>query len=241
MDKVGSNHFEKDPEVSSNLRVSTLGAKCAAFTDRMIGPACTRPACIERCGRVEKTRLEAFSDGVIAVIITIMVLELRPPHGSDLRALTPVIPTFLVYLLSFINVGIYWNNHHHMFATVKRIDGRVMWSNLHLLFWLSLTPFTVNWISERHFAALPTALYGGVLLMAALAYTLLTRALTTIPENASLSSAVGGDAKGLTSLGSYVLAIPLSFVNPWIAVSLYIAVAVVWFVPDPRIERRATR
>jgi len=187
-----------------------------------------------------KGRLEAFSDGVIAVIITIMVLEMKAPVGADLAALAPVLPVFLVYLLSFIYIGIYWNNHHHMLHAVERIDGRAMWANLHLLFWLSLVPFVTGWMGGNHFAAVPTALYGCVLLMAAVSYTLLQMALVASNgSHAMLAHAVGRDLKGKLSIVCYVLAIPLAFLNQWISDALYVLVAVIWFVPDRRIEKAA--
>lgn len=188
--------------------------------------------------RMDKGRLEAFSDGVIAVIITIMVLELRPPHGVGLHSLQPVLPTLLVYVVSFVNVGIYWNNHHHMFAAVKRINGRVMWANLHLLFWLSLIPFVTRWVGENHLAAIPTALYALVLFMAGVAYSTLQAALVAIGGNTSLGMAVGRDFKGKISLAIYSLAIALAFVNQWISDGLIVLVAVIWFIPDTRIEKR---
>ena len=188
---------------------------------------------------MDKGRLEAFSDGVIAVIITIMVLELKAPHAPTLAAVWVLWPVLLSYVLSYVYVGIYWNNHHHLFKAVERIDGRVMWANLHLLFWISLFPFVTAWMSENHFSAVPTALYGGVLLMAAVAWPLLAR--TLIASNATdspLVSAMGRDAKGKLSIALYALAIPLAlFVNPGIACALYVAVALIWFVPDRRMER----
>ena len=187
-----------------------------------------------------KGRLEAFSDGVLAVIITIMVLEMKVPQGTDLAALVAVLPVFLVYLLSFIYIGIYWNNHHHMLHAVERIDGRVMWANLHLLFWLSLVPFITGWMGENHFAAIPTALYGVVLLMAAVSYTLLQNALVaTNGRHAVLAHAVGRDLKGKLSIVCYVLAVPLAFVHQAISDALYILVALIWVVPDRRIEKVA--
>jgi len=187
---------------------------------------------------MNKGRLEAFSDGVFAVIITIMVLEMKVPQGAALDALTPVLPVFLVYVLSFVNAGIYWSNHHHMLHAVERVDGRALWANLHLLFWLSLMPFTTGWMGENHFAALPTAVYGVVLLMAGVAYTLLQAALVAVSGNMkTLSQAVGRDFKGKLSVVAYACAIPLAFLNQWIADALYVAVALMWIVPDRRIEK----
>ncbi len=185
-----------------------------------------------------KGRLEAFSDGVIAVIITIMVLELRVPHGSELAALGPVIPVFLTYVLSFVFIGIYWNNHHHMLQAVRTVNGRVLWANLHLLFWLSLIPFVTGWMGENHFAAKPVAIYGVVMLMAGFAYFILSRTLIAHHgKDSALAIALGKDYKGKASLALYVLAVVLSFVNSWIAVGLYVFVAIMWFIPDPRIEK----
>jgi uncharacterized membrane protein len=188
-----------------------------------------------------KSRLEAFSDGVIAIIITIMVLELRVPHGehSDrLEALTPLIPVFVSYVLSFVLVGIYWNNHHHLCHAVRHVNGRVLWANLHLLFWLSLVPFVTAWMGENHFAEWPVALYGSVMLMAGVAYYILMHTLIAHHgRDSTLAAAIGRDVKGIASVLIYLVAIPLSFVNPWAAFGLYITVAVVWLVPDRRIER----
>ena len=185
-----------------------------------------------------KGRLEAFSDGVIAIIITIMVLELRVPHGDDFPALLPLIPVLLSYVLSFLYVGIFWNNHHHMLHATRRISGAVLWANLHLLFWLSLIPFVTGWMGENHFAAAPTALYGVVLLMAALAYTILQTAIVTAEGNDSvLRAAVGHDVKGKLSVAGYLLAIAMAFVSHWISGALYVAVAMMWLIPDRRIER----
>ena len=185
-----------------------------------------------------RNRLEAFSDGVIAIIITIMVLELRVPLGNSLTVLRPIAPVFLSYVLSFIFMGIYWSNHHHLFQVVEHVDGRVLWANLHLLFWLSLTPFVTAWMGENHFASLPVALYGVVLLLAAIAYFILTRVLLLIHDaDSKLAIALGADFKGKISMVIYLLAIPLAFVRPWIACGLYILVAVTWLVPDRRIER----
>ena len=183
-------------------------------------------------------RLEAFSDGVIAIIITIMVLELKVPHGADLDVLRPLIPVFISYVLSFVFIGIYWNNHHHMLHAAGKVNGRILWANLHLLFWLSLIPFVTGWMGENHFAALPVALYGAVLLMAGLAYFVLARELATHHgKDSKLAMAFGKDVKGIASLIIYAAAIPLSFVNPWIAFALYVVVAIIWFIPDRRIER----
>ncbi len=187
---------------------------------------------------METSRLEAFSDGVIAVIITIMVLELKVPNGTDLRALGAELPTFVAYVLSFVNVGIYWNNHHHMLKATKRIDGRSMWANLHLLFWLSLIPLTTAWAGDNHLASLPTAAYGFVLMMAAVAYTLLQTALVAYNGGESrLAQAVGSDWKGKASLVSYVVSIPAAFFAPILSAAIFVAVAALWFIPDRRIER----
>ena len=187
---------------------------------------------------MQKNRIEAFSDGVIAIIITIMVLELKVPHGVDLAALKPLLPVFLSYVLSFIYVGIYWNNHHHLFHSTRHVSGSILWANLHLLFWLSLFPFTTGWIGENHIAPAPVAIYGFVLLMAAIAYLLLQRAIIVQQGRDSLlASAIGGDGKGKLSLALYVLAIPLSFAIPWVAIGLYVLVAILWLAPDRRIER----
>ena len=184
------------------------------------------------------TRLEAFSDGVIAIIITMMVLELKVPHETDLAALRPLLPVFLTYLLSFIYVGIYWNNHHHMLHTTERVNGAVLWANLHLLFWLSLVPFVTGWMGENHFAAVPTAIYGVVLLGAALAYFLLQSVIIRSQGPGSrLARAVGGDWKGKLSPVLYAAAIALAFVHQALADLLYVAVALIWLVPDRRIER----
>jgi len=182
-------------------------------------------------------RLEAFSDGVVAIIITIMVLELRAPHGADLAALQPLIPAFLTYLMSFVFLGIYWNNHHHMLHMADRINGAILWANLHLLFWLSLVPFVTGWMGENHFVALPTAAYGVVLLMAALAYTILQAAIVAEQGPGSkLKKAVGRDLKGRMSLGLYAAAIPLAFTRAWVSIAIYVVVALVWLIPDRRIE-----
>ena len=187
---------------------------------------------------MNKGRLEAFSDGVLAIIITIMVLELRVPHDTSFAALSPLLPVLLSYALSFIYLGIYWNNHHHMLQATQHIDGSVMWANLHLLFWLSLIPFVTGWAGENHFAALPVAMYGVVLLMAALAYTLLQwRIIRHEGSSSVLGKAVGRDYKGKVSLLCYLVAIPAVLLSPWIAVALYVLVALIWLVPDPRIER----
>lgn len=186
-------------------------------------------------------RLEAFSDGVLAIIITIMVLELKVPHGADLGALGPLLPVFLSYVLSFIFIGIYWSNHHHLFHAVQHVDGRILWANLHLLFWLSLIPFVTGWMGENHFAAWPVALYGTVLLSAAIAYVILTRVLVSYHgRDSALAKAVGKDFKGKVSMVCYAVAIPLAFVNSWLACGLYVLVVVMWLIPDRRIERELT-
>jgi len=186
-----------------------------------------------------KGRLEAFSDGVVAILITILVLELKVPHGATLEALRPLLPVFLTYVLSFVYLGIYWNNHHHLLHATTRVNGRILWANLHLLFWLSLVPFTTGWMGENHFAPLPSAAYGAVLLLAAVAYTILQRAIIAEQGSGSrLAAAVGGDRKGKVSLALYAAAIPLAFVREWIADAIYVAVALIWLVPDRRIEAR---
>ena len=189
-----------------------------------------------------KTRLEAFSDGVMAIIITIMVLELKVPHGTDFRALGPLIPVFLSYVHSFIYVGIYWNNHHHMLHAAHQVNGRVLWANLHLLFWLSLIPFVTGWMGENHFAEWPAALYGGVLLMSAIAYYILSHSLIAHHgKDSQLATAFGKDYKGMVSVALYAVAIPLSFVSTWLGMSIYVAVAALWFIPDRRIEKTSPR
>src|SRR5882762_4511291 len=185
-----------------------------------------------------KNRLEAFSDGVLAIIITIMVLELKVPHATGLAGLKPLLPVFLSYVLSFIYVGIYWNNHHHMFHSTEYVTGGILWANLHLLFWLSLFPFTTGWMGENHLAPTPTAVYGFVLLMAAIAYYILQRTIIAQQGRDSLlAAAIGKDCKGKLSPVFYLAAIPLAFVNPWIASGLYMFVALLWLIPDRRIER----
>ena len=189
---------------------------------------------------MEKGRLEAFSDGVIAIIITIMVLELKVPHGHDFTALAPLLPIFLSYVLSFIYVGIYWNNHHHLLRATARVNGTILWLNLHLLFWLSLIPFVTGWMGENHFRALPTALYGFVLLMAAIAYWCLQCAIIAEHGRGSpIALALGPDWKGKLSPALYLAAIAVSFVNEWIADAIYVAVALMWFIPDRRLARAA--
>ncbi len=187
---------------------------------------------------MSKGRMEAFSDGVIAILITIMVLELRAPEGTDVRFLLPLVPVFLSYVLSFVFLGIYWNNHHHLLQAIKQVDGRVLWANLHLLFWLSLFPFVTAWVGENRFAAWPAACYGIVMLGAAIAYFILTRALIKLHGRDSvLATALGKDLKGKVSVLLYLAAIPLAFVDSWISAAIYIAVAVIWLVPDRRIEK----
>ena len=191
---------------------------------------------------MSKGRLEAFSDGVLAILITIMVLELKVPLGTDLHALAPLLPVFLSYLLSFVFLGIYWNNHHHMLHATDRINGKILWANLHLLFWLSLVPFATGWMGENHAASLPTALYGAVLLCAALAYTILQTAIVAEQGAPSrLGAAVGSDFKGKLSMGLYAIGIPVAFASSWIAIGLYVVVALMWLVPDTRIESTLSR
>ena len=185
-----------------------------------------------------KTRLEAFSDGVIAVIITIMVLEMKVPHGTDLASLAPLWPVFLAYVLSYVYVGIYWNNHHHLMHAVERVNGSILWANLHLLFWLSLVPFVTGWMSENHFGALPVAAYGVVLMFSGLSFVLLTQCLVTIHgSDSDIARWLQGDRKGKISVVIYAIAIPLAFVQWWIAFALYAVVAAIWFIPDRRVER----
>jgi uncharacterized membrane protein len=187
---------------------------------------------------MEKGRLEAFSDGVIAIIITIMVLELKVPHGPDFDALAPLLPVFLSYALSFIYVGIYWNNHHHLLQAAERVNSAILWKNLHLLFWLSLIPFVTGWMGENHFSALPTALYGAVLFMAAIAYWFLQCAIIAEHgRDSRLAAAIGIDWKGKLSLVLYLTAIGLAFVNEWLADAIYVAVAAMWFIPDRRLAK----
>lgn len=188
-----------------------------------------------------KVRLEAFSDGVLAIIITIMVLEMKVPHGTGLVALQPLIPVFLSYVLSFVYIGIYWNNHHHLMHAARHVNGPILWANLHLLFWLSLIPFATGWMGENHFAPWPVALYGVVLLFAGTAYFILTKTLIARHGNDStLATSIGGDMKGKMSLAAYAAAIPLSLAQPWVACALYVLVAIMWLVPDRRIEQALT-
>lgn len=188
-----------------------------------------------------KSRFEAFSDGVIAIIITIMVLEMKVPHGETGEALVPLLPVFLSYVLSFVYVGIYWNNHHHLLHTVHKVTGSMLWANLHLLFWLSLFPFATGWMGENHFAAIPTALYGFVLLMAAIAYWILLKLIiASHGEHSLLKKALGRDWKGNISPVLYAVAIPVAFWSRWISLGIYVLVALAWLVPDRRIERALT-
>ncbi|HZL17393.1 MAG TPA: TMEM175 family protein [Polyangia bacterium] len=188
---------------------------------------------------MSKSRLEAFSDGVIAILITIMMLELKIPHGGSWEALRPVLPVFLTYVMSFVFVGIYWNNHHHMLHMVTSIDGRILWANLHLLFWLSLVPFATGWMGENDFAPIPTATYGAILLLCGIAYLVLQNAIIAHQGPQSrLAAAVGGDVKGKVSAVLYAIAIPIAFANRWISEAIYVAVSLMWLIPDRRIESR---
>jgi uncharacterized membrane protein len=188
---------------------------------------------------MNKTRLEAFSDGVIAILITIMMLELKIPHSASWEALRPVVPVFLTYLMSFVFLGIYWNNHHHMLHMASSIDGKILWANLHLLFWLSLVPFATGWMGENDFAPLPTATYGGILLLCGIAYLVLQNAIIAHQGPQSrLAAAVGPDVKGKLSAVLYAIAIPSAFANRWISEAIYVAVSLIWLIPDRRIEAR---
>src|SRR6266540_2106244 len=207
-------------------KLDVLRIECAKYTTRT------------ELVTMDTGRMEAFSDGVLAIIITIMVLELKVPHGVGLPALWPLLPVFLSYVLSFIYLGIYWNNHHHMLQVTQRVSGTILWANLHLLFWLSLVPFVTGWMGENNFAPAPTALYGVVLLTAAIAYWILQRAIIAEHGGASLlAAAVGRDVKGKLSPVLYAIAIPSAFVHEWIAGGLYVLVALIWLIPDRRIER----
>jgi uncharacterized membrane protein len=191
---------------------------------------------------MSKGRLEAFSDAVIAILITIMVLELKAPLGASWEALRPLLPVFLTYVLSYIYLGIYWNNHHHLLQAASGINGKILWANLHLMFWLSLVPFTTGWMGENHLAPLPTSVYGMVLLLSAMAYTILQTAIVAQQgANSQLAAAVGKDAKGKLSILLYSTGVVLAFVYPWAAVALYVFVALMWLVPDRRIESRLSQ
>ena len=187
-----------------------------------------------------KGRLEAFSDGVLAIIITIMVLEMKVPHGDNLEDLKPLLPIFMSYVLSFIYIGIYWNNHHHLMQVVQKVSGTVLWSNIHLLFWLSLVPFATSWMGENHFSKWPVILYGFILTMAGVAYYILAHCLTTIHgKDSILAKAIGKDKKGVTSIVLYVVGIIAAIlIHPWIGLSFYVIVAIIWFIPDRRIEKK---
>jgi uncharacterized membrane protein len=188
---------------------------------------------------MSKGRLEAFSDGVVAILITIMVLELKVPHGADWHSLRPVLPVLCTYVLSYAFLGIYWNNHHHLLHAADRINGKILWANLHLLFWLSLIPVATGWMGENLLSSLPTAVYGVILIFAAIAYTILQSTIVAAQgEGSRLKAAVGGDTKGKISLACYAAAIPLAFVRPWIASAIYVVVALLWLVPDRRIEEK---
>lgn len=186
---------------------------------------------------MEKNRLEAFSDGVIAIIITIMVLELKVPHGERLDDIIPLFPVFLSYILSFIYIGIYWSNHHHMLYASRKVTGRILWANMHWLFWISLIPVTTAWMGENHFAMMPVALYGVVLFMSGIAYYILFKCLVNHHENTTLAQAVGENKKAVISVLLYAIAIPLAFIQPKISLIIYASVAIVWFIPDRRIEK----
>ena len=191
---------------------------------------------------MNKSRLEAFSDGVLAIIITIMILEIKAPEDNSFESLKPLIPVFLSYVLSFAYVGIYWNNHHHMFQVVKKVNGSILWGNLFLLFWLSLIPFGTSWIGSQHFAAIPMSVYGSILLMCAVSYFSLQNQIIKLEgKDSVLYRAVEKDSKGKISLACYILAIPLAFVSPWISGLLYSAVALLWIVPDTRIEKQINK
>src|SRR5215203_1887716 len=212
-----------------------------AVSQRRVTTPCAgpKPSALTRPHRMNKARLEAFSDGVIAILITIMVLELKTPHGATWDVLRPLLPVFLTYVMSFVFLGVYWNNHHHMLQAADHVDGRVLWANLHLLFWLSLVPFVTGWMGENHFEPLPTAGYGVVMLMAGLSYYILQQVLIAHSHrghNARLAAAVGGDGKGKLSIALYAAAIPLAFLHPSIADALYVGVVAMWLLPDPRIE-----
>ena len=188
---------------------------------------------------MSKARLETFTDGVIAILITIMVLELHAPHTTDLGAMRPLIPTLLTYTMSFIFLGIYWNNHHHMFHAVDHVNGRILWANMHLLFWLSLVPFVTGWMGENNFASLPTAIYGCVLLLSAIAYTILVHSIIAHQgPHSKLRKAIGSDVKGKISAALYVVAIPSAFIHRWIAFAIYVTVSLMWLAPDRRIEKK---
>lgn len=191
---------------------------------------------------MNKGRLEAFSDGVLAVIITVMVLEMKPPRGINLAALTSVLPVFLSYVLSFVYIGIYWNNHHHLLHATQRVNGATLWANLHLLFWLSLIPFTTAWMGENEFAKWPVAMYGAILLLAGIAYFVLTKSLIKLHGRSStLATSIGSDRKGKVSIVIYAVAIPLAFAQAWIAGTCYVIVAIMWLIPDRRIERNVAQ
>jgi uncharacterized membrane protein len=217
-----------------------MASSTAPFFRQLARKSCCKFATVGSAGMqdLEKNRLEAFSDGVIAIIITIMVLELKAPHDASWSALIGLVPVFSSYVLSFIYVAIYWNNHHHMMHTVKRVNGAILWANMHLLFWLSLVPFTTAWMSENHFASTPVLAYGVGLLGPAIAYTLLTMVIIhSQGENSELAAAIGADVKGKASIGLYVLAIAAAPLWPYASVALYAFVAAMWFIPDRRIER----
>src|SRR5262249_14787250 len=221
------------------LRLTLRGAVILHANAKRPPRTCRTARRGDRICRMDKGRLEAFSDGVIAVLITIMVLELKIPAGATSEALRPLIPIFFTYVLSFVMLGIYWNNHHHMFQVIHRVNGKILWANLHLLFWLSLIPFVTGWMGENHSAPLPTAVYGGVLIMAAIGYTILVMVLLAEQgPDSRFAQAIGRDRKGKVSLLLYAAAIALAFVNQWFSDALYVTVALIWLVPDRRIESK---
>ena len=233
----------QEPAHRQHQRLSDAGlGQQLTFRYRFIRQRLPPPRRKFRKPSMNKSRLEAFSDGVLAVIITVMVLEMKPPRGTGLQALRPVVPVFLSYILSFVNIAIYWNNHHHLLHATQRVNGATLWANLHLLFWLSLVPFTTAWMDESHFGAWPVAVYGIVLLMAGVAYFILSQTLIQLHgKDSTLAASIGNDRKGKISVAIYAAAIPLSFVKVWIAGACYVIVAIMWLTPDRRIERNVAQ